>query len=164
MQRHGADGNLLPMRWAGACPEYLLDALIETLDSLHADPADPAVTPFTEAEVRHREQSAWSAGLREYTACLLDPATGRMAALSTAHTADGMRGEQNETVVVPEYRGGAWRSGSRRTWSASCSPPSRTCASRHLQRRRQHTDTRAVNREPRIQPVDTHAAWTMSVL
>jgi GNAT superfamily N-acetyltransferase len=163
MQRHGADGNLLPMRWAGACPEYLLDALIETLDSLHADPDDPAVTPFTEAEVRHREHSAWSAGLREYTACLLDPATGRMAALSTAHTADGMRGEQNETVVAQEYRsrGLAIRVKAYLVSELLTAEPNL----RVLDTYNAVGNARilAVNRSLGFEPVDTHAAWTMAL-
>jgi GNAT superfamily N-acetyltransferase len=164
LQRDIPDGNLLPMRWAGACPEYLLDALIETLDSLHADPGDPAVTPFTEAEVRHREQAAWSAGLREYTACLLDPATGRMAALSTAHTADGVRGEQNETVVVPEYRGRglAIRVKAYLVHELLAAEPNL----RMLDTYNAVGNARilAVNRSLGFEPVDTHAAWTMTVL
>ncbi|MBR7830961.1 GNAT family N-acetyltransferase [Actinospica sp. MGRD01-02] len=163
LQRDIPDGNLLPMRWAGACPEYLLDALIETLDSLHADPDDPAVTPFTEAEVRHREQAAWSAGLREYTACLLDPATGRMAALSTAHTADGVRGEQNETVVVPEYRGRglAIRVKAYLVHELLAAEPNL----RVLDTYNAVGNARilAVNRSLGFEPVDTHAAWTMAL-
>ena len=163
-QRHEPDGHLLPLRWAGACPEYLVDALLTTLDSLHADPADPAVTPFTEAEVRHREYAAWTAGLREYTACLLDPATGRMAALSTAHTADGVRGEQNETVVVPEYRGRglAIRVKAHLVRELLTAEP----GLRMLDTYNAVGNTRmlAVNRRLGFEPVDTHAAWTVNVL
>jgi len=162
-RRHEQDGHLLALRWAGACPQYLVDALIETLDSLHADPTDPAVTPFTEAEVRHREFAAWTAGLREYTACLLDPTTGRMAALSTAHTADGVRGEQNETVVVPEYRGRglAIRVKAYLVRELLDAEP----GLRILDTYNAVGNTRmlAVNRRLGFEPVDTHAAWTMAV-
>ena len=160
-QRHEPDGRLLPLRWAGACPEYLVDALLCTLDSLHADPADPGVTPFTEAEVRHREYAAWTAGLREYTACLLDPVTGRMAALSTAHTADGVRGEQNETVVVPEFRGRglAIQVKAYLVRELLAAEP----GLRILDTYNAVGNARmlAVNRNLGFEPVDTHAAWTL---
>lgn len=162
-RRHEPDGHLLTLRWSGACPAYLVEALIETLDSLHADPADPGVTPFTEAEVRHREHAAWTAGLREYTACLLDPTSGRMAALSTAHTADGVRGEQNETVVVPEYRGRglAIRVKANLVRELLAAEP----GLRILDTYNAVGNTRmlAVNRRLGFEPVDTHAAWTMTL-
>lgn len=161
VQRGTPDGHLLALRWSGPCPDYLLDALLATLDSLHADPKDPEVTPFTAAEVRHREHAAAQAGLREYTACLLDPATGRMAALSTAHTADGLRGEQNETVVVPEFRGRglAIRVKAYLVRELLGAEP----GLRMLDTYNAVANTRmlAVNRRLGFAPVDTHAAWTM---
>jgi GNAT superfamily N-acetyltransferase len=164
MRRHEPDGHLIALRWAGACPGYLVEALIDTLDSLHADPADSGATPFTEAEVRHRECAAWTAGLREYTACLLDPGSGRMAALSTAHTADGVRGEQNETVVVPEYRGRglAIRVKAHLVRELLTAEP----GLRILDTYNAVGNTRmlAVNRRLGFEPVDTHAAWTVNVL
>lgn len=162
-QRTAEDSNLLALRWSGPCPEFLVSALIETLDSLHADPKDPAVTPFTTDEVRHREYAAGIAGLREYTACLLDPATGRMAALSTAHTADGVRGEQNETVVVPEYRGRglAIRVKAYLVRELLGAEP----GLRMLDTYNAVGNARmlAVNRRLGFEPVDTHAAWTMAL-
>lgn len=153
--------SLLALRWAGPCPGYLLDSLTHTLDCLHADPADPGVTPFTAAEVRHREQAAGRVGLREYTACLLDAETGRIAALSTAHTADGVRGEQNETVVVPEYRGRglAIRVKAYLVRELLRAEP----GLRVLETYNAVGNTRilAVNRKLGFVPVDTHAAWTM---
>ena len=158
-----ADPRLLALRWSGPCPEYLVDALLATLDSLHADPRDPGVTPFTAAEVRHREHAAGQAGLREYTACLFDPGTGRMAALSTAHTADGVRGEQNETVVVPEYRGRglAIRVKAYLVRELLGAEP----GLRMLDTYNAVGNTRmlAVNRRLGFVPVDTHAAWTMAL-
>jgi GNAT superfamily N-acetyltransferase len=162
-QRGGPDDRLLAVRWSGACPDYLVDALISTLDSLHADPADPGVTPFTAAEVRHRECSAGQAGLREYTACLVDTASGRMAALSTAHTADGVRGEQNETVVVPEFRGHglAIRVKAHLVRELLAAEP----GLRMLDTYNAVGNSRmlAVNRRLGFEPVDTHAAWTMAL-
>jgi len=159
----GPDAGLLALRWSGPCPEYLVGGLISTLDSLHADPADPEVTPFTAAEVRHREHAAARAGLREYTACLLDPATGRMAALSTAHTADGLRGEQNETVVVPEYRGRglAIRVKAYLVRELLAAEP----GLRMLDTYNAVGNTRmlAVNRRLGFAPIDTHAAWTLAL-
>jgi len=99
------DSALAALCWSGECPDEFLDQYVSTLDFLHAEPASPSATPFTHAEIRHREHAAGQAGLREYTACLIDRASGRIAALSSAHTADGVRGEQNETVVAPDYRG-----------------------------------------------------------
>ena len=158
-----AEDRLLAVRWTGPCPDYLVEALITTLDSLHADPADPDVTPFTAAEVRHREHAAGEAGLREYTACLLDPGSGRMVALSTAHTADGVRGEQDETVVVPEYRGRglAIRVKAHLVRELLASEP----GLRILDTYNAVGNTRmlAVNRRLGFEPVDTHAAWTMPV-
>jgi GNAT superfamily N-acetyltransferase len=162
-RREAPDSHLLALRWSGPCPDYLVGALIVALDSLHADPTDPAVTPFTAAEVRHREHAAVQAGLREYTACLLDPGSGRMAALSTAHTADGLRGEQNETVVVPEYRGRglAIRVKAYLVRELLGAEP----GVRMLDTYNAVANTRmlAVNRRLGFTPVDTHAAWTMSV-
>jgi GNAT superfamily N-acetyltransferase len=162
-QRGAPDGHLLALRWSGPCPDYLLDELIATLDSLHADPADPAVTPFTAAEVRHREHGAVQAGLREYTACLIEPGTGRMAALSTAHTADGLRGEQNETVVVPEFRGRglAIRVKAYLVRELLGAEP----GLRMLDTYNAVANTRmlAVNRRLGFEPVDTHAAWTLTL-
>ncbi len=156
--RSGPD--LLALRWAGPCPEYLLRALTETLDTLHAVPEDPSVTPFTGAEVRHRERAADRAGLREYTACLLDPETGDIAALSTAHTADGVRGEQNETVVVPAYRGRGLAIQVKAYLARELlrAEP----ALRVLETYNAVGNTRmlAVNRRLGFVPVDTHAAWT----
>jgi GNAT superfamily N-acetyltransferase len=163
VQRGATDSHLLALRWSGPCPEYLVSALISALDSLHADPSDPAVTPFTAAEVRHREHGAVQAGLREYTACLLDPASGRMAALSTAHTADGLRGEQNETVVVPEYRGHglAIRVKAYLVRELLGAEP----GVRMLDTYNAVANTRmlAVNRRLGFEPVDTHAAWTLNL-
>jgi GNAT superfamily N-acetyltransferase len=156
-----ATPELLALRWAGPCPEYLLDSLTHTLDTLHADPADPSTCPFTAAEVRHREQAAHRAGLREYTACLLDAETGRIAALSTAHTADGLRAEQNETVVVPEYRGRglAIRVKAYLVRELLRAEP----GLRVLETYNAVGNSRilAVNRRLGFVPVDTHAAWTM---
>jgi GNAT superfamily N-acetyltransferase len=156
--------RLLALRWAGPCPEYLLDSLTRTLDCLHADPADASVTPFTGAEVRHRERAAHRAGLREYTACLLDAETGRIAALSTAHTADGVRGEQNETVVVPEFRGHglAIRVKAYLVRELLRAEP----GMRVLETYNAVGNTRmlAVNRRLGFVPVDTHAAWTLPLL
>src|SRR6185437_12725597 len=123
--RPAPDDGLLALHWESRCPDDFLPGYVEALDCLHAAPttavpkpagamaaltSGPSPTPapfspFTCAEVRHRENAAMQAGLREYTACLIDRTTGRIAALSSAHTADGLRGEQNETVVVPEFRG-----------------------------------------------------------
>jgi GNAT superfamily N-acetyltransferase len=157
------DPRLLALRWSGPCPEYLVGALLTTLDSLHADPRDPGVTPFTAAEVRHREHAAGQAGLREYTACLFDTAAGRMAALSTAHTADGVRGEQNETVVVPEYRGRglAIRVKAYLVRELLGAEP----GLRMLDTYNAVGNTRmlAVNRRLGFEPVDTHAAWTLAL-
>lgn len=156
-----ASSELLALRWAGPCPEYLLDSLTRTLDTLHADPGDASVTPFTAAEVRHRERAAARAGLREYTACLLDAETGRIAALSTAHTADGVRGEQNETVVVPELRGLglAIRVKAYLVRELLRAEP----GLRALETYNSVGNARilAVNRRLGFVPVDTHAAWTL---
>jgi GNAT superfamily N-acetyltransferase len=153
--------ELIALRWAGPCPEYLLGPLTAALDTLHADPADPAVTPFTAAEVRHRERAAALAGLREYTACLLDAEAGRIAALSTAHTADGVRGEQNETVVVPEHRGRglAIKVKAYLVRELLRAEP----GMRLLETYNSVGNARmlAVNRRLGFVPVDTHAAWTM---
>ena len=101
--------DFLPLRWTGPCPDPYVPSYLHALDALASSPVKHGTgvqeNPFTQAEVRHRERTAASSGLREYTACLITPQTGRIAALSTAHTADGLRGEQNETVVVPEFRG-----------------------------------------------------------
>ena len=162
-QRVAPEDRLLALRWSGPCPDYLLDALLTTLDSLHADPADPAVAPFTVAEVRHREHAATQSGLREYTACLVDPGSGRMAALSTAHTADGVRGEQNETVVVPEFRGRglAIRVKAYLVRELVGAEP----GLRMLDTYNAVANTRmlAVNRRLGFAPVDTHAAWTLAL-
>jgi RimJ/RimL family protein N-acetyltransferase len=86
-----------------------------------------------------------------------------MAALSTAHTADGMRGEQNETVVVPEYRGRglAIRVKAYLVSELLTAEPNL----RVLDTYNAVGNTRilAVNRSLGFEPVDTHAAWTMAL-
>jgi GNAT superfamily N-acetyltransferase len=126
-------------------------------------PATPTSTPFTSAEVRHREQAAVRAGLREYTACLIDRATGRIAALSSAHTADGLRGEQNETIVAPDYRGQglAVRVKAQLIRELLAAEPSLSMLDTY-----NAVDNHrmlAVNRRLGFRPLDTHAAWTLTL-
>jgi len=126
-------------------------------------PAAPASTPFTSAEVRHREQAAARAGLREYTACLIDRATGRIAALSSAHTADGLRGEQNETIVAPDYRGLglAVRVKAQLIRELLAAEPSLSMLDTY-----NAVDNHrmlAVNRRLGFRPLDAHAAWTLTL-
>lgn len=126
-------------------------------------PSPAAFSPFTGAEVRHREQAAARAGLREYTACLIDRGTGRIAALSSAHTADGLRGEQNETVVVPEYRGRglALRIKAQLIRALMEAEPSLTMLETY-----NAVDNHrmlAVNHRLGFRPIDTHAAWTLTL-
>jgi RimJ/RimL family protein N-acetyltransferase len=154
------------------CPEHLLDDYVRALDSLHAKPgvagtagttATTDSAPFTRAEIRYREWSAQAAGLREYTACLIDPASGRIAALSSAHTADGVRGEQNETVVVPEHRGRglAGRVKVKLITELLAAEP----ALRRLDtyNAMDNHPMLAVNRRLGFRPVDAHAAWTLGL-
>jgi GNAT superfamily N-acetyltransferase len=126
-------------------------------------PSPAPFSPFTSAEVRHREDAAMQAGLREYTACLIDRATGRIAALSSAHTADGLRGEQNETVVVPGYRGRglAVRVKAQLIRELMAAEPSLTMLDTY-----NAVDNHrmlAVNRRLGFRPIDTHAAWTLNL-
>lgn len=126
-------------------------------------PSPAPFSPFTSAEVRHREDAAMQAGLREYTACLIDRTTGRIAALSSAHTADGLRGEQNETVVVPEYRGRglAVRVKAQLIRELMAAEPSLTMLDTY-----NAVDNHrmlAVNRRLGFRPIDTHAAWTLNL-
>jgi GNAT superfamily N-acetyltransferase len=118
-------------------------------------------SPFTQAEVRHREYTAAAAGLREYTACLVTPQTGRIAALSTAHTADGLRGEQNETVVVPEFRGRglALRVKAQLIRELLVAEPGLTMLDTH--NAVDNTRMLAVNQRLGFRPLDTHGAWTL---
>jgi RimJ/RimL family protein N-acetyltransferase len=126
-------------------------------------PSAAAFSPFTSAEVRHRENAAMQAGLREYTACLIDRTTGRIAALSSAHTADGLRGEQNETVVVPEFRGRglAVRVKAQLIRELLAAEPSLAILDTY-----NAVDNHrmlAVNRRLGFRPIDTHAAWTLTL-
>ena len=168
------------LQWNGPCPAEFLDAYVATLDSLHAaaaaspsesgsastagtTPTALAATPFTPAEVRHRELAAARAGLREYTACLIDRATGRIAALSSAHTADGLRGEQNETIVAPEYRGLglAVRVKAQLIRELLAAEPSLSMLDTY-----NAVDNHrmlSVNRRLGFRPLDTHAAWTLTL-
>ncbi|MBS2964313.1 GNAT family N-acetyltransferase [Actinocrinis puniceicyclus] len=171
--------GFVPLHWKSHCPDDFLPGYIRALDGLHTVPAaamaasatgapapDPAAaqfSPFTPAEVRHREQAALRAGLREYTACLIDRATGCIAALSSAHTADGLRGEQNETVVVPEYRGLglALRVKAQLIGELLKAEPSLTMLDTY-----NAVDNHrmlAVNRRLGFQPIATHAAWTLTL-
>lgn len=181
--RPALDDGLLPLQWKSRCPDDFLPGYVKALDCLHATPttavpalagamaaltsepsaAPAAFSPFTSAEVRHRENAAMQAGLREYTACLIDRATGRIAALSSAHTADGLRGEQNETVVVPEFRGRglAVRVKAQLIRELMAAEPSLTMLDTY-----NAVDNHrmlAVNRRLGFRPIDTHAAWTLSL-
>ena len=179
------EDDFVPLHWTSRCPEEFLSAYVKALDCLHAAPATavptsavslfatstdspsapapPPFSPFTSAEVRHREQAAMRAGLREYTACLIDRTTGRIAALSSAHTADGLRGEQNETVVVPEYRGRglAVRVKAQLIRALMAAEPSLTMLDTY-----NAVDNHrmlAVNRRLGFRPIDTHAAWALAL-
>jgi GNAT superfamily N-acetyltransferase len=179
------DDAFVPLHWTSRCPDDFLPDYVTALDCLHAPPGAVRTTgsapgetgsidaaqgptpapfsPFTAAEVRHREQAASRAGLREYTACLIDRATGRIAALSGAQTADGLRGEQNETVVVPEYRGLglALRIKAQLISELMAAEPSLTMLDTY-----NAVDNHrmlAVNRRLGFRPIDTHAAWTLEL-
>ncbi len=175
-------GDFAVLRWNGPCPEQFLASYVSTLDFLHAAAApEPSrtppgaasataataevaiVTPFTRAEVRHRELAASRAGLREYTACLIDRSSGRIAALSSAHTADGLRGEQNETVVVPDYRGMglAVRVKAQLIRELLAAEPSLAILDTY-----NAVDNHrmlAVNRRLGFRLLDTHGAWTLAL-
>ncbi len=173
-RRHARPGpgdgdGFAALGWNGPCPEEFLDGYVSTLDYLHPLPSPAAAvgagtaTPFTSAEVRHREQAASHAGLREYTTCLIDQANGRIAALSSAHTADGLRGEQNETVVAPDYRGLglAVRVKAQLIRELLTAEPSLVILDTY-----NAVDNHrmlAVNRRLGFRPLDTHAAWTLTL-
>jgi len=158
---HDHLNDFIPVQWHSVCPDHLLDDYVCALDSLHAKPGTAESAPFTRGEIRYREWSAQAAGLREYTACLIDPATGRIAALSSAHTADGVRGEQNETVVVPEYRGRGLAAlvKARLISELLTAEP----GLRFLDTFNAMDNHRmlAVNRRLGFRPLDAHAAWTL---
>jgi GNAT superfamily N-acetyltransferase len=179
--RPAPDDCFVPLHWKSRCPDDFLAGYVKALDYLHAAPATavpmlagavPAAqsapspvpfSPFTSDEVRHREDAAMQAGLREYTACLIDQTTGRIAALSSAHTADGLRGEQNETVVVPDYRGRglAVRVKAQLIRELMAAEPSLTMLDTY-----NAVDNHrmlAVNRRLGFRPIDTHAAWTLNL-
>jgi GNAT superfamily N-acetyltransferase len=155
--------SYVALHWNGPCPDDFLDSYVSTLDFLHDASTAAAATPFTPAEVRHREHAAVHAGLREYTACLIDRATGRIAALSSAHTADGHRGEQNETVVAPAYRGQglAVRVKAQLIRELLAAEPALSILDTY-----NAVDNHrmlAVNRRLGFRPLDAHAAWTLAL-
>ena len=157
--------DFVPLHWSGPCPEAYVPGYLKALDALQTAGAKPGPgaqqNPFTRAEVRHREQSAAAAGLREYTACLISPQSGRIAALSTAHTADGLRGEQNETVVVPEFRGLglALRVKTQLIRDLRTAEPGLAMLDTH--NAVDNSRMLAVNQRLGFQPLDTHGAWTL---
>lgn len=178
----GVGDNFAALGWSGPCPEEFLDSYVNTLDCLHATPAprpaatptpvpasdsaagpDPTATPFTPAEIRHRELAARRAGLREYTACLIDRSTGRIAALSSAHTADGVRGEQNETVVVPDYRGQGLAVGVKAQLIRELLAAEPGLVILDTYNAVDNHRMLAVNRRLGFRPLDTHAAWTLTL-
>ena len=156
-------GGFMPVRWRSVCPDHLLEDYVRALDSLHAKPGTAESAPFTTSEIRYRESSAHVAGLREYTVCLIDPASGRIAALSSAHTADGVRGEQNETVVVPEYRGRglAAQVKARLIEELLAAEPNLRVLDTY--NAMDNHRMLAVNRRLGFRPLDAHAAWTLGL-
>lgn len=176
----GAGDNFAALGWTGPCPDEFLDSYVSTLDYLHAapsprptsalttapnPPAEPSATstPFTPAEIRHRELAARRAGLREYTACLIDRTTGRIAALSSAHTADGVRGEQNETVVAPVYRGLGLAVGVKAQLIRELLAAEPGLVILDTYNAVDNHRMLAVNRRLGFRPLDTHAAWTLTL-
>jgi GNAT superfamily N-acetyltransferase len=166
------------LQWKGPCPEEFLAPYVATLDHLHASPSAaspaapapvgspalaPSTAPFTAEEVRHREQAAVRAGLREYTACLIDRSSGRIAAVSSAHTADGLRGEQNETVVVPAYRGQGLAVRVKAQLIRELVAAEPTLSMLDTYNAVDNHRMLAVNRRLGFRPLDTHAAWTMAL-
>jgi GNAT superfamily N-acetyltransferase len=149
--------------WNGPCPDEFVDQYVSTLDFLHAEPASPSATPFTHDEIRHREQAAGYAGLREYTACLIDRETGRIAALSSAHTADGLRGEQNETVVAPDYRGMGLAVQVKVQLIRELLTAEPNLAMLDTYNAVDNHRMLAVNRRLGFRPLDAHAAWSLTL-
>lgn len=156
-------GGFMPVRWRSVCPDHLLEDYVRALDSLHAKPGTAESAPFSAGEIRYRESSAHAAGLREYTVCLIDPASGRIAALSSAHTADGVRGEQNETIVVPEYRGRglAAQVKARLIEELLAAEPNLRVLDTY--NAMDNYRMLAVNRRLGFRSVDAHAAWTLGL-
>jgi GNAT superfamily N-acetyltransferase len=157
--------DFLTLRWNGPCPDSYVPSYLRALDALQPGAAQPGpgvkASPFTRAEVRHRELIAVAAGRRAYTACLITPQTGRIAALSTAHTADGLRGEQNETVVVPEFRGRglALRVKAQLIRELLAAEPGLAMLDTH--NAVDNARMLAVNQRLGFRPLDTHGAWTL---
>lgn len=172
--RPGPGDGFAALGWNGPCPDEFLDSYVSTLDYLHATPVPtptstptstgaPEPTPFTPAEIRHREQAASHAGLREYTACLIDRANGHIAALSSAHTADGLRGEQNETVVAPDYRGLGLAVGVKAQLIRELLAAEPSLVILDTYNAVDNHRMLAVNRRLGFRPLDTHAAWTLTL-
>jgi GNAT superfamily N-acetyltransferase len=124
-------------------------------------PAGAGSAPFSVAEVHHREQLALTAGLREYTACLVNPRRRQIVALSSAHTADGLRGEQNETVVIPQYRGLGLATLVKTQLIRELLGAERGLEVLDTYNALDNTRMLAVNRRLGFRPLDTHAAWTL---
>lgn len=155
--------GFMPVRWRSVCPDHLLEDYVRALDSLHAKPGTAESAPFSAGEIRYRESSAQAAGLREYTVCLIDPASGRIAALSSAHTADGVRGEQNETVVVPEYRGRGLAAHVKARLIEELLAAEPNLRVLDTYNAMDNHRMLAVNRRLGFRPVDAHAAWTLGL-
>jgi RimJ/RimL family protein N-acetyltransferase len=151
------------VRWRGACPDHLLDDYVRALDTLHAKPGPAHSAPFTRGEIRYRESSAQAAGLREYSVCLIDPAAGRIAALSSAQTADGVRGEQNETVVVPEYRGRRLAARVKAWLICELLAAEPDLGVLDTFNAVDNHRMLAVNRRLGFRPLDAHVAWTLEI-
>jgi GNAT superfamily N-acetyltransferase len=154
-------GGFIALRWTGPCPDRLIETYVCALDALHAQSAGPPGAPFTAAEIHHREQLALTAGLREYTACLVNPRRKQIVALSSAHTADGLRGEQNETVVIPQYRGLGLAALVKTQLIRELLGAERRLAVLDTYNAVDNVRMLAVNRRLGFRPLDTHAAWTL---
>lgn len=151
----------VPVSWSGACPTALMDGYVRALDCVHTGSGPSA--PFSGTEVRHREKLAEAAGLREYSACLLDPVNGNIAALSNAHTADGLRAEQNETVVVPAYRGHGLAVGVKARLIARLLSAEPGLTMLDTYNAVDNSRILAANRRLGFRPVDTHATWLLQL-
>ena len=102
-------GDYSLVRWVGPCPDEHLDAFVRVeagmLDSPIIDAVDYVPTAPDPAQLRDQAVRDAKLGITEYVLCARADATGEFAGTTRVYVLGGGRAEQDDTTVLPAYRG-----------------------------------------------------------
>lgn len=155
-----------PIRWAGPCPDELLDAYAAAWRAVNDVPRIDLVNEraWTPARLRHRERVRGASWKAKFTLAVREDATGALAGFTEVTVRSGRaRAKQGYTVVPAEYRGrgfGLWLKAAMIEWLRTERPDvteyetSTADVNAHMN---------AVNERLGFRPIDPWRIWQRSV-